>query len=72
MNNIQKKLIKAGIRNLREFGYTDHCDENTILTDIVYSQMFSSMLHKNKGNGIVIDEAIDGLLNIIKNNDKEQ
>jgi hypothetical protein len=74
MNNIQEKLIKAGVKNLREFGYTEHCNESTILTDIVYSNMFANMLHENKGNGIAIDEAIEGLLNIIKinNHDKEQ
>jgi len=59
---IKSKLIAAGVKNLREFGYPQ-CGENNILTDEVYSAFFRNMLNENKGNGADIDTAIDELLN---------
>jgi len=59
---IKSKLIAAGVKNLREFGYPQ-CNENNILTDEVYSAFFRNMLNENKGNGADIDTAIDELLN---------
>jgi hypothetical protein len=56
------KLIAAGVRNLRSFGYPT-CDEKNILTDQVFSAFFSSMLKDNKGLGSrEADQAIDELL----------
>tara|TARA_R110002096_G_scaffold55110_2_gene141875 strand:- start:77 stop:280 length:204 start_codon:yes stop_codon:yes gene_type:complete len=60
---IERKLIQAGVKNLREFGYPKANDEN-ILTDIVYSGFFKSMLDDNKGQGV--DVEIDSLLAKIK------
>jgi hypothetical protein len=43
MATIRELLIKAGVRNLREFGYPA-CDEKNILTDLIYKRFFSQML----------------------------
>lgn len=64
MTDIQQKLITAGIKNLKEFGYPKVNADN-ILTDIIYKGFFKSILIDNKGNGKQIDEAIYGLLKII-------
>lgn len=61
---IKLTLLKAGVKNLKEFGYPEVNIEN-ILTDIIYSGFFKSMLIDNKGNGKQIDEVIDELLNSI-------
>lgn len=58
---IREKLIHAGVKNLQEFGY-EHCNNENILTDEVYSQLFASMLSDNKGHIKVVDEVIDELL----------
>lgn len=60
---MKDKLITAGVKNLREFGYP-HCDKNNILTDAVYKAFFASMLKDNKGHGAAIDKTIDELLAI--------
>lgn len=57
--NIRDKLIKAGIRNLKEFGYPD-VDEKNILTDTIYSGFFLSMLKDNLGHGF--DKDIKALI----------
>lgn len=43
---IREKVIAAGVKNLKEFGYPD-VNEHNILTDEVYSQFFESMLRDN-------------------------
>lgn len=55
---IEQKLIENGIKNLNEFGY-DKVDKNNIFTDLIYIQMFKSMLKDNKGYRTDIDNAID-------------
>lgn len=45
----REKLIAAGVRNLREFGYPD-CDEKNILADQIYSVFFDRMLADHRGN----------------------
>ena len=47
------KLIHAGARNLREYGYPDASADN-ILTVPVFAAFFRSMLESNLGHG---DEA---------------
>jgi hypothetical protein len=66
---VKDKLIAAGVKNLREFGYPA-CDEKNILTDYVYSKFFVSMLKENKGHGKEIDDAIDELLAVCEANAK--
>jgi len=63
---IKDHLLKAGVKNLKEYGYPDANKEN-ILTDIIYSGMFKSMLKDNKGNSFKqVDDVIDRLLSTIK------
>jgi hypothetical protein len=62
---IKEHLIRAGIKNLKEFGYPNVTEEN-ILTDDVYKLFFKSMLEDNKGNGKQIDEVINELLLVIE------
>lgn len=56
---MRDRLIKAGVRNLKEFGYP-HVDEKNILTDDIYKQFFISMLNDNLGKGA--DKDIKALL----------
>lgn len=58
---IRDKLITAGVKNLREFGYPN-CNKKNILTDEVYKKFFISMLNDNKGHSVEIDIIIDRLL----------
>lgn len=59
---IRKKLIEAGVRNLKEFGYPN-CNADNILTDDIYKAFFRSMLEDNKGQaGKAVDDIIDTLL----------
>lgn len=68
MTTIENKLIEAGVKNLREFGYPD-CNADNILTDQIYSAFFKSMLEDNKGHGV--DREINALLGRLSN-DKDQ
>lgn len=61
MNPIRQKLIKAGVKNLREFGYPS-CDEANILTDEIYKRFFESMLEENLGHSAAVDVEINQLL----------
>ena len=58
---MRSKLIAAGVRNLKEFGYPK-CDEKNILTDYLYASFFIKMLVDNKGHGVELDRAIEGLI----------
>ena len=65
---IKTKLISAGVNNLKQFGYPEVNSIN-ILTDVVYSQFFQSMLEDNKGKGgKEVDTAINEILDEIKGN----
>lgn len=58
---IKEHLLKAGVKNLKEFGYPDVTTES-ILTDEVYKMFFQNMLEENLGNGNQVDEVINQLL----------
>ena len=58
---IREHLLKAGVKNLKEFGYPEVTTE-TILTDEVYKEFFKSMLEEILGNGKQVDEVINQLL----------
>lgn len=58
---IRAHLLKAGVANLREFGYPG-CTAENIMTDEVYSAFFKSMLDDNKGKSKEVDAEINGLL----------
>jgi hypothetical protein len=62
---IREHLLKAGVKNLKEFGYTEVTTE-TILTDEVYKMFFKSMLEENLGNGKQVDEVINQLLSEVE------
>ncbi len=61
---IKQKLIEAGIKNLQQFGY-ELVDKDNILTDMVYSAFFLSMLKDNLGVDARADEAIKELIHQI-------
>jgi hypothetical protein len=58
---MRDKLIKAGIKNLREFGYPA-CTAKNITTDRVYRQFFLSMLQDNLGKSAKADPYIRQLI----------
>jgi len=62
---IKEHLIKAGVKNLKEFGYPD-VDTKNILTDEVYKEFFKSMLHDNIGHQKMFDDVIVELLESLK------
>lgn len=57
--DIRAKLIAAGVKNLKEFGYPN-VDTSNILTDEIYKRFFISMLKDNLGQGV--DKQINELL----------
>jgi hypothetical protein len=65
MTPIQMALIRAGVKNLHEFGYPD-CTEANILTDRVYSRFFKSMLESNRGLDRRADVHIKALLRTLE------
>jgi len=58
---IKDHLLKAGVKNLKEFGYPEVTVES-ILIDEIYKEFFKSMLDDNLGNGNQVDEVINQLL----------
>jgi hypothetical protein len=58
---MEDKLIAAGVKNLRDFGYPG-CNKDNILTDEIYRMFFASMLKDNRGVAADVDKAIDSLL----------
>lgn len=66
MSNIRTRLLEAGVRNLKEFGYPEVNTEN-ILTDMIYVGFFQSMLNDNLGKaGKEVDGEINKLLSDIE------
>ena len=59
MKEKRAKLINAGVRNLKEFGYPSVNTKN-ILTDLLFKSFFVSMLKDNLGKGA--DKEINVLL----------
>ena len=64
---MREKLIAAGVKNLKEWGYPEVTAE-TILTDIIYSGFFKSMLEDNIGHSLEIDKVINELIEEINKN----
>lgn len=62
--DIQARLVDAGVRNLREFGYPN-CTKENILTDEIYKAFFAQMLRENRGKMAAADPAIDDLLKVV-------
>jgi len=63
-NEIQNTLIRAGIKNLKAWGYEMATFDN-IMTDDVLKAFFRAMLTDNLGHGKNIDEAINKLIDEI-------
>jgi hypothetical protein len=63
----RKKLIDAGVRNLREFGYPA-CNAKNILTDYVFANMFIPMLEDNIG----VNPAADKTIKVLKKECQER
>lgn len=61
---IRSHLLRAGVANLKEYGYPA-CTAENILTDKVYSAFFKSMLDDNKGHSKEVDREIDALLSAL-------
>ena len=57
--SIRDKLVEAGVKNLKEFGYPS-CNNQNILTDRIFKPFFVSMLRENLGKGV--DAEIKALL----------
>ena len=68
---IRDSLIEGGIKNLKEYGYPAVNEEN-ILTDVIYSGFFKSMLDDNKGFSAAVDAAINNLIAEIDEANKQQ
>ncbi len=63
---IKTKLINAGVKNLKAFGYPEVNNDN-ILTDIVYGGFFKNMLDENIGQATnQVDDVINELLAILE------
>jgi hypothetical protein len=48
MNILREKLIMAGVKNLKDYGYPS-CSPENIMTDQIYKAFFASMLRDNMG-----------------------
>ena len=58
---VRDKLIRAGVRNLRDFGCPDASPDN-ILTVPVFAGMFRHMLESDLGHGDAADRIIFDLI----------
>ncbi|UIS25284.1 hypothetical protein [Erythrobacter phage vB_EliS-L02] len=67
---IDRHLIAAGVRNLKEFGY-DSVNVDNITSDMVFAKFFSRMLEDNEGQRDDVDEAIVRLMEEIDANLEE-
>ena len=65
---MREQIIKAGVSNLKRFGYKSVNAEN--ITSGVYGQFFKSMLEENKGASPKADVVIDELLAEIESKSK--
>lgn len=56
---VRSKLVSAGVKNLRQYGYHG-CNEDNILTDQIFKAFFATMLRENLGRGY--DREISAML----------
>lgn len=61
VKSVRDHLIKAGVKNLKEYGYPDVSTSN-ILVDEIYVAFFRSMLNDNLGFRADVDRAVRELL----------
>ena len=60
------KIISAGVANLKEFGYPNVNAEN-ILTDLIYSAFFKTMLEGNLGDSRLDQDVLKDVIGSIDN-----
>ena len=67
--DIRGQLLKSGVSNLKEFGYPA-VDEKNILTDMIYSRFFKSMLEEaiETVQSPVVVKAAEDLMGELKEN----
>lgn len=70
-SQIRKSLIKNGIKNLEEFGYTNCVTTDNILTDYVYRSFFKGML-EDAARSADIDQAVTDVINQLLKEINEQ
>lgn len=63
----RENIISAGVANLKEFGYPK-VDQKNILTDMIYSAFFKSMLEGNLGDPSHDQDVLTSLINEIEAN----
>lgn len=63
--NLREKYIKAGVANLKEFGYPSVNAEN-ILTDRLFKMFFRQMLNGNLGDPDYDDKVLQELIDEIE------
>jgi hypothetical protein len=68
---MRDKLIAAGVKNLREFGYPQ-CTKDNVLTDMIYRRFFLSMLKDQGPQPKAVQDAIDGLIAACSSNKEDQ
>lgn len=61
---IIKELKRAGVEQLREYGYPAANSEN-ITTNVIYKAFFKTMLEGTLGKSKAIDDGINFLINEI-------
>ena len=68
---IRQRILKAGVKNLREFGFPG-ADTANILTDSVYKDFFLPMLEDNLGKGdATTNTVLSGLIEEVKQKPKK-
>ena len=58
---MKNKLIAAGVKHLKAYGYPE-CTKENIITDAIYKEFFAEMLKGTKGNDSRVDAVIDSIL----------
>lgn len=67
---IREGLLKAGVKNLKTYGYPAVTTDN-ITTDLIYSAFFTTMLEETRGNSKQIDSVVNSLIDAIKENGRK-
>lgn len=65
MKYFRERLINAGVKPLKQYGYPE-CNADNILTDTIYKEFFKSILKDNLGVQESTDVAIKSLLKEIQ------
>ena len=69
MSQIRDGLIKAGIQNLKDFGYPD-VNKDNIMEAYIFRSFFKGMLEDSLGKNDAIDAEVNKLLAEIEEKDR--